>query len=349
MSYTQLAFLILLVYPAFKITSMPSYFCGVAKNDAWISFLVMCILDFVMLFLIMTVRKRGGVEKLLGKTACSVLMLFVGLYSVFKVALLCVGYANYVTDVLFDHDRKALIVLPFMLIAMYIGFTGSRTIGRTCEVVGYMLLASWIMNLLFNTAPPDLSNVLPFMDENVTEKLTSGMKIALFFGDFLPLLFIRIDNRKKNVWVVYAAAGVSIVSTTLIYVAFIGLYGQAGEITNNAFARILSHNILTPEVGRLDWLGVAVWLVRCVLKCGLAFYVLIKAVRRLFGKITARVAAPVFAILCWLTAIGVNSISRTYSIAISLWIPSAAVIYGIPLVLSAISLFRGKNEKILSE
>lgn len=349
-SIRQAFVMILLLVPAMKINMLPSYIANVSGIDGYITVLVPMVVELVILWAVIVTSKHGGIDKILtralGDTGRRFIMLILIIVFAVRVLVYSVEACDFVSQVWFDQHDWLPVVLPLALATVYIGAKGIRGIARSAEIFVWLFIGVVVLVALFNSSPVKLQNLAPVMTGNVTVKLTSGFKSALWFGDYLPFLMVKIkDADKKKVNVLYLAGLLAIVWTALIYVAFFSVYQSAASEIPNAFFRLLTYVVVSAELGHADWPGDILWLVVAAIKIAFLLWGIKAASESLSKKrwglyIYFAVAFIVFSIAANVT----KNIQSVYGIGLTVWIPALVIQYFIPLFVALTGALRCGHE-----
>ena len=349
-SIRQAFVMILLLVPAMKINMLPSYIANVSGIDGYITVLVPMVVELVILWAVIVASKYGGIDKILTRTIGDVgrrfVMIILIIFFAVRVLIYSVEVCDFVSQVWFDQHDWLPVVLPLALATVYIGAKGIRGIARSTEIFVWLFIGVVILVALFNSSPVKLQNLAPVMTGNVTAKLTGGFKSALWFGDYLPFLMVRIkDADKKKVNVLYLAGLLAIVWTALVYVAFFAVYTSAASEMPNAFFRLLTYVIVSAELGHADWPGDILWLVVATIKIAFLLWGIKSASESLTKKrwgayVYFAVSLVIFIIVATVT----KNIQSVYGVGLSIWIPALAIQYFIPLFVALTGALRCKSE-----
>lgn len=269
MNVRQCFLAVLLTVPVFKITMLPGYLSAGVGRDAYLALALAMLVDLGVFALILAVNDRGGIVNVLkglfGKTVARIIVGLIWVFMTVKLALQCQDALHYMINMLFDHNEKFVIVLPLALAASYIGSRSSRTLGRVTECIAYACVLPLLLGIFFNKAPTNYGAITPVLADGVLP-LSKIKNVAIWFGDYLPFLFIRLDEGERKKSPVLLLAGlIGTVITVGVCLTFTGLYENASAYIPDAFEKITRYIILGSEVGRLDVFPIVGWLLAVVL------------------------------------------------------------------------------------
>lgn len=329
MSSRQLFFLYALAIPAFKVAMLPSYLANNVGADAWISIGVAMFIDVLILACIMFIKTRVGVlqyERGGAKVISRVLAVVCALYFIVQAVVCFEEIVAYLLQSFFDEAERLQIIVPLAVSIAYIAYKGERTVGRVAEILVWLVLITILVSVAFNNAEIDYTNLLPVLDEDASA-FWGAYKNTLWFGDYLPLLFINVkDRRKRRYGYIFGGA-----IATLIVVVFTNatFYAQWGELTKsvpNAFARLAGYNFISADVGKIDWLTILTWIVSCVMKLSLLLLGVRGAINHVFSRDTSKISVPVSALCVALVIIFfIKDVKTSYMLGTSLWVVGLAV------------------------
>lgn len=293
MSSRQLFFLAIIAMPAYKLAMLPSYMASLSGRDMWLVALCMMLLDIGVLCMIYIVKSRVGklnFENKVLKIVSKVIAMLFCVYFLLQVSLLSVETIEYTHQSFFDGVDRFQMILPLILVAVYLAYKGEKTLGRCSDIFIWGVALTVGISIVFNSASLDINLLFPVLDENGGEKLLSGYNVFLWFGDYLPLLFIDIKDRKtkSSSPVVFGALGLAL-SISLVFAVFTMQWGESTKEVPNAFARLAGYNFISPDVGKADWIAILNWIGSCAIKLGLLFLGAVNAFSYVFGKNTRKI------------------------------------------------------------
>ena len=349
-SIRQAFVMILLLVPAMKINMLPSYIANASGIDGYITVLVPMVLELLILWAVIVVSRHGGIDKILTKTLGDMgrrfVMLILIIFFAVRILVYSVEVCDFVSQVWFDQHDWLPIVLPLAIASVYVGYMGIKGIARSAEIFVWLFFGVVILVALFNSSPVKLTNLTPVMTGDVTQKLFSGFKVSMWFGDYIPFLMLRIkDADKKRVNLLYIAGVLAIVWTGLIYVAFFAVYKSAATEVPNAFFRLLTYVVVSAELGHADWPGDILWLIVAVIKIAFILWGIKTASESLTKKRIGRyvyfaVSLIVYAIVITVT----KNIQSAYNVGLAIWIPALVIQWFIPLFIALTGALRCSHE-----
>lgn len=350
MSSRQLFFVYALALPAFKVAMLPSYLASEVGRDMWISVGVAMIIDVVILACIVFIKTRVGVLEYSNgavKIVSKVIAVLLGLYFLVQTVVLFEEIVAYLLQSFFDEADRIQIIVPLGVAIAYLAYKGERTLGRLAEIFVCLLLLTIVVSIAFNNANIDYSNLLPVMDTPLTS-LAGVSKSALWFGDYLPLLFINVRDRKKiRLGYIFGGAIAIALSVTFVIATFWAQWGDLTADIPNAFARLSGYNFISADVGKVDWVTILTWITSCVIKLSLLMLGIRGAIDYVFGKNTSKITLPVSAFLVVGAIIFfVKDVKDAYTLGTSLWVVGVVMSVVPVIVYLLFSIFGKRSERI---
>ena len=172
---------------------------------------------------------------------------------------------------------------------LYLGTKGLRGIARCAELFTPVLFLILLGSLAFLEADLDVGRNLPLAAMPADEFFARGLRFGMWTGDFLPLLFVRLE-RKRRFPVLPVGAGVSYALVAVIALLAVAMYGEALPYAYNILIRLSAFNRLSLEIGRLEWAAIFVVIVMAMLSLSLHMWGASEGCRRAFGTpVPARV------------------------------------------------------------
>ncbi len=348
MSSRQTFFLMAICLPAYKLAMLPSYMASQSGRDMWLVCLCMLLIDIAVLSLIYIIKSRVGLLEFKSKalrviTCCIALGL--SLYFIIQASLSATETVEYMLQSFFDGNDRLQMIVPLAVLAGYFAYKGEKSLGRSAEIFIWSLVITVGISVVFNRAELSFDAILPVLDENAQEKLLRGRFTFLWFGDYLPFLFIDIRDRKKSRPALVLVGGVGIaLATSALFAVFTMQWGDITESVPNAFARLAGYNFISSDVGKADWIAILHWIVACALKLSLLLLGASNAFKYVFGEKARKIYAPVStAVMAGLIYFVVKDVQIEYALGTKLWVVGLIMTVIIPVTLTLFAFFSPKR------
>lgn len=352
----QLALLIFFIPVVFKISMLPSLLAEAAGNDALFSASFLILFEAAHLAFIVTIMNLGGIKAVgerWGNIPTLLLTLPLMFVFVLKAAVFGMEIVNYVSLFMFYNTTNFGISGVLILIFFYVASGGPRTFGRLSEFTLLFLPLIVLLGVLFGKIELRFDYVLPLFAKGAAP-IFSSIDSHLFWAfDFSPLIFFNLSasdvQKRKKFPVITLGITVAILTVVGFYTLFIASYGNAASIVDNAFARLASFNVVSTQIGSIEWPSVIVWLTSAILCVSLKCYSGGKILeyarippRVGIGMVTAAVAVLMFFVFDGINDVleTAKSVMRYITIGIELGI--TLIVFG---VLIAFRIKDGKNGK----
>ena len=346
MNKRQIALLLLVIMPVYKVSTLPSYLASVAENDMWLSMLVVQGLEIFTLIPILLVATRGGLKNILPKFVYVVIACICVLWWTLRLGMLNTDVVHYVSKILFEHDKRLLIISLLMGGSLYVASRGVRSIGRVAELTIYPFALLVVVFVIFNKGQPDFSEILPICDRGVSS-LTAGLNLGVWFGDFLPLMFLDLRGDESSSAKIYISVIVATVLEVLLCIVFIATYKALASSTDSVLSRLMDQVILSSEVGRLDYVGIIVWIMAIILYVSYILAFVKKAVQDFSNyKVAMIVISAISVAIVIINEYVWTAVHQAYATALSLWWVAIVMHYILPIGMMIVAL-RRKNEYTL--
>lgn len=267
MSYRQYCIMLLLLCIPFKIAMLPSYVAGVAQRDALYIIGILALVDVLVAYACYFVSDKGGLLNNMksstgtNKTISVVLIVFIAVISLIKLAIYLSEFMNFVSIGLFDELNWLYIALTLAPVLLYVASRRGFVIGRITEVAIILLLLTAGFSLIFNTIQFDAHSIRPIILQTATPK--RALQFAWWTGDCLPLMMCGIkrspSDASKHTIHAYTAAIFAVIMC--YFVILVLTYGNALRLLTNTFAKIAIFNKVSDEIGAIEWPIIICWTV----------------------------------------------------------------------------------------
>ncbi len=343
MSSRQTFFLMAICVPAYKLAMLPSYLASQSGRDMWLVALCLLLVDVLVLGGIYLIKSRVGLlcfENKAFKVLAKIIAIAFAVYFLIQAIFLSTETVEYVLQSFFDgHDRLQMII-PLFVLCGYLAYKGEKSLARCAEIFIWSLAITIGISLVFNSAKLNTDLILPILDENGGEKLLKGRHVFLWFGDYLPFLFIDVrDRRKKRTQLVlFGALGIAL-ATSALFSVFTMQWGEMTASVHNAFARLAGYNFISSDVGKADWIAILHWITASAFKLGLVLLGSGNAFKYVFKEKTRKIYIPICATLCALCVnFIVKDVQIEFRLGTKLWVVGLIMSVVIPLVLTIFAL-----------
>lgn len=312
----QFAILAFISSVCFKVVMLPQYLTATAGRNAWLAMLTMVLVDGLALVCVYCVVRRTDIRALSAPVPLKKLMLIIIGVSCFAKLVLFTGETTaYCSTTLFDEGLWRLILAGLIPALIYLTLKGGNALARTSQVLIWFVAAVVVLNVIFAEEAGTLKNILPVSyDKKV---LFACDKYLAWFGDFSPLLFFTVTERKKKNYVPVLISYILIFAFTVgVALAFTAVYGGGGVLVANAFNKLAIFNKLSTLLGTVDFTVVCAWLLIAVVKLALLSTAVVECVCCFFGD-RKIVSVAVCALLGILTFFGAGNQQSIYNVMTS--------------------------------
>lgn len=267
----------------FKVSSLPGLVYSEMMSDTLWLYIFMVCLDALCLAAAFLFAKSGADAVLTERNnaAYRAVCLLLSGYITLKGFIYFVYTEIFLMVDLFVGVAPYIVVIVLALPVVYLGCKGVRGIARCAELLAPFLLAIIVLNLAFLETDLDAGRNLPLYAMPTEEFFRRGLRFGLWLGDFFPLLFVAVKNKKFP----YIAVGAGISYSLVIIVALlaVAMYGGALPYVYNMLIRIAGFNQLSLEIGRLEWAALLVVIVMAALGLSLQMWGAAESCRRATG------------------------------------------------------------------
>lgn len=267
---SQIGAVVFLTTLSFKLSSLPAIVSEYLSSSTLWFYIALSVIDILEFALVYLFFKDGSDEplsdKIPYKIGIVILFLFLGLK--------CVGYFAFAvlffTVELYVGISPVIVVSILFVPMLYLGFKGGRTIARTAEILAPIILAIIVLNLIFLDCNIDFNRNLPILSMPLKNVAVHSLKYGLWLGNFFPLFFVKVQN-KKNPYVSTSVAVTHIITIVAVMVG-VAMYGNAMKLLGNLLVEISGFNQLSTEIGRMEWTALFAVIVMGVIEISFLFF-----------------------------------------------------------------------------
>lgn len=281
---------------AHKVSSLPALISqAIGSSTLWL-YIFMSAVDLVCFALTYYFFSDGTDEKLQDskayKAGLIVLMAFLSLKGVVFFA----HSATYLSLELFVNVSPFVVISILLIPIVYLGTKGIKTIARTCEILFPVVFFIIVANLVFIKSQTDFSRNLPVFAVEPSEFFKTSAQFGLWLCDPLPLVFVKVKNKKRPY--VSLSSGCCFILLNVCVLVGVAIYGDALRLVSNLLVKMAGFNLLSLEIGRLEWTVLFAVMTMGLATQSLLFYGISECGIRLFGtSLPVKVGWPVL-LLC---------------------------------------------------
>ncbi len=354
----QIALIIFFIPMVFKLSVLPSLLAKTSMTDATLSIGMLLITEFCHLAIILAIVHLGGVKKLseiIGKKPAFLVLSPLLLVYLAKLVIFGEEAVNYVSFFLFYNVKHWGVKAVIFMTAFYLATKGAKCFGRIAELCIYIVPIILLFGFLFGKVSATPEYALPLFSEGFSP-IWEGYQQYIFWAfDFSPLLFFEFDDTEyllKKPHTKHRRFPYILVSSVVcfgiiiaIYAFFFMNYGEATPLIDHAFARLATFNVVSTQVGSIEWPSVILWLVTSILLLSIKIFACDKTTELL--GVPSRVGGGVISVVALLLVYFVVKDMATaieYATGILRWI-TLAIELVVPLAMIIILIINHNKEK----
>lgn len=245
-----------------KIMVLPSMINYISSNDTWIVFLMaFCVDFFFCLLLLPFVTKQEqnffvAVKNKAGKfVAYLVAILLFVLFGFKAFDLLAQNYFLFEETIYVDINKITFLVLAGVAIC-YLGTRQLRSLGRTIEILFFLIVASLIISVIIAVPAIKPTNIFPIFHTGFSNLARVALIHGMWFGDFLLMFFfmgnVKIEkNTTKRVVKTYIFSALAVVAIVTIFVC---VFNHTASIHRNCIVDMTETLPRLLSEGRFNWI-----------------------------------------------------------------------------------------------
>ena len=258
--------IVVFIFFTSKLVTMPTLVFSAAGKDAIVSVLLNCLIEFVTILLITAVIKKYPNKTLLEVLKPKIGILSYLIYAVLILFLIArIVYCfqelySFFLETLYDELNPYIFIGTALIVCVFFAFKKVNVIGRTCEILIWLILIGTILSLLSNLEYTDFTQNMPYFEDGLTPTVL-GCKDSLFlFGTSAALLLllgkVKISPHfMQNTSIVSA---ICVTFCTLSCLIFYATFGQAMQYVLFSLSEYSQFDPYILELQRLIWLSAVI-------------------------------------------------------------------------------------------
>lgn len=353
-SFKQATLLIVSTIFATMVIYLPSFIVGIAAQDGWLSVLPAILLGL----LIGAVNTRLG-ERFPDQTIIQYAPFLLGWLPGKIVGFIFIAnfillnafivreFAEIMLAIFLPETPMYIFILSIILVVAYAVGQGLEVLARANVLTFYVYTAIMIIILGLNIPDASVENITPLLEDGFRRVITGAYPATTFFSEvflitmLIPYLVKPRDGRRAAFW------GVIIAGSLLFALMLVGIAVLNCEADRTQFIALsLARRISVREfIERLDPLVMLMWMGGLFVKTSVFYFVTVLGSAQWLGIknyklliLPAGVIIGVMAEYLW-----PNSLLLRYQIAHILPMVAIPQLFGIPLLMLIVAIFKGKG------
>ena len=261
-SARQGSLLIFVVMISSKLLSLNSLISYDMKNNTWLVFLISFAVDFLfaMLFLFFVKKINMPIldflKKKFGAVFSKTVAILVVILFLFKTTAVMVDIYLFFVQLIYAEINRIIFIGCFLTIIFYFGSRKLQSLGRSIELIIWLIVFSLILSLTLSYRALKLENLLPLFDTNIFITSKNVLVHNLWFGDFWLLFFfvgnikIERDTTKKLMWS-YAISCFICLVFVLVFISTFGLTAPMHRVCVTGITEVMPRLM---NQARFNWL-----------------------------------------------------------------------------------------------
>ncbi len=273
----QACLIILISMLSTKLLSLNSIISYDMGNNAWFTFFVSFLIDLLFAIIFIALINKidmpilDYIRKKFGYAVSIIISILVGIMFLFKTTEIMVDIYLFFAQLIYVEINRVIFVACFFLVLYYFGTRYLRSIGRTIEILLYLILFSLVLSVIISLKAINFENLLPFLNINFTRTIQNIVSHNLWFGDFW-FLFFMIGNIKKekgtNKKLIWSYVLSSLIILVFV-VIFTGVFGSTASLHRVCVIDITEVSPRLINQARFNWLVDFIFPIVLVLGLGL--------------------------------------------------------------------------------
>ena len=276
-STRQASLIIMVAMLSTKLLSLNSIISYDISNNAWLIFFVSLVFDvlfstiFIYLIFKIDMPILEYIKLKFGYGVSIIISILVGIMFLFKTTEIMVDIYLFFVQLIYTEVSRLVFISAFIIILFYFSSRYLQSIGRTIELLLYLIMFSLVLSIIISLKAVNFENLLPFLNINITTTAKSIFSHNLWFGDFWFLFFMignikkEKDTAKKIIW--------SYIITSIIILIFVVIFtcvfGATASLHRVCVIDITEVSPRLTNQARFNWLVDFIFPIVLVLGLGL--------------------------------------------------------------------------------
>ncbi|SFL53611.1 spore germination protein KB [Paenibacillus sp. 1_12] len=341
---------------------MPSVLATIAKQDAWITVLMM-IPAVLLLIQIWTQLARmfphesiiQYSERILGKWLGKIVALLYLSYFIFLTALVLRNVGGFITTHVLVETPMQFVHIIFMVAVVYGAYLGLEVLARTSEIFFPWVLGIYFLTSILLIHNIDLSKLLPILPDGWMPPIKAiypllGFPLSELVVFLIILPFVNNQNKSRKYFNLFMV--MNVIFGTIIVVITISVLGV--DLTaRSTFAvfDVAKEIAIGKFFSRVEILVGGIWIMTIFVKLSFCFYVTNIAFAQFFKMKSFRITILPFGLIVIPLSMIVYKNTGEFSTFSTMVYPIYSLFHGlvIPLILLCVAKIRKLKGKVAAE
>lgn len=263
--------------------SSPTYVVQIVGTSGWLMTLISAMTTGVVFFFAYTLIKLFPNKNIMdihgiiwGKTVGSILSLTLSVGLMLTAVINLCEFAEVMNVYVLPSSPPIFIIYMFIAVLIILCYLGLETITRFSKLLAYILLAGFILIIIFGIKNYDLNNVFPFLGHGLHKIFINGVKRSSAYGELMIIFVIAksLQGKKhiKKVGILSLILSGFIIAISLLSFSLTFPYYVGQEITAPIYllSSIIEYGVFFQ---RVESLFLMVWIICSLISITASFYI----------------------------------------------------------------------------
>lgn len=258
----QCSVIMFILLIANKLMMLPSIISFQSANDAWLTFLLSFVVDFVLaLGIIAMISKLNEnifqfLQRKIGRVCTALLMFVISLIFVLKILDIMFETFTMFNEYIYVDFNPVLYFLIILCVIVYFGTRELRSLGRTIEIIFTTICGALVLSFLISVGTSDITNILPIMQTGPLRIAKNSFSHLFWFCDsFVMLFFVGNVKKEKHTSKKLILSYLATILTTLLFVViFTGAFANTAPMHRTAILDMGENLPRLLTEGRFNWI-----------------------------------------------------------------------------------------------
>lgn len=321
---------------------------------AWYGTIISCIVSLFFFLLLYILLKRFPemdlyqiFEAVAGKPAGKLFEFVFAVYLIYYTGINLREFTTVLKIYSMPNTPLDFLLIAFLLVVFAMAYVGLEGIARVAYVFFYPIMGTLILLLLLAIPSYDFDFLKPFFGHGLMKTIQVGIIRSSAYDEIIFLAIIvrsvfGLQNFKKIGVASLLTTGI-VFSSCLACVLASFQYTVGSEQVSGMYqiSRIIYYSRF---IQRLESIFLFIWIFTSVITVALGFYLAVSSYCRVFNIDNYRPLLLQFVTLAFLAAFMVGNVTEGIEIHLKIIREySSAILVGIPVLVLAIALIRGKK------
>lgn len=282
LTVSQAIIMVSLSVLSLKFILLPSLLATTAKQDLWITALVIFVSELVTYYFLLQMWQKNPdktffqvIEEGMGKAVKNICAIIAMVYYMGKTLLAVFETQSFVDNALYQNYNWLSYIIPLALFMVYMASKDFKIFGRMVQALLFVFILGCVTSIVLPIFEVDFSNILPILSNGISPIYKCVLKYNFWFGEFLVFIMmmgrIKLEKHMTSKFLIsYAVTGIFVI---IFLITYYSLFKTTAGLHRIAISD-MGHFLPQYNHFRVDWISDVIWTTAEIFQSAVGLYLI---------------------------------------------------------------------------